>query len=241
MFCPLHLAENVSSLLCLNSLFCSKLGMVKLTAIIACWYHLDCLYSLEMWKNFNLSIENIRIPLSPIICARAFDLELATLFNLSSEFCYTWSFRNAFSVTFIDFWSLLCNQTKSNLHLTHVAFSPDGKEVLLSYSGEHVYLFDVDPGMIGLHSLSSFWLSHFCFLSLYCQCWYLFMCSDNMSSVRYTADDVRDQLCLPPFHKEPATKKSRRSKFPAKATSRNSSRVSSLVSAQLLWCTPSFL
>jgi hypothetical protein len=35
------------------------------------------------------------------------------------------------------------------LHLTHVAFSPDGKEVLLSYSGEHVYLFDVDPGMIG--------------------------------------------------------------------------------------------
>uniref|UniRef100_A0ACD5WSS1 Uncharacterized protein n=2 Tax=Avena sativa TaxID=4498 RepID=A0ACD5WSS1_AVESA len=87
----------------------------------------------------------------------------------------------------------LAENRKSNLHLTHVAFSPDGKEVLLSYSGEHVYLFAVDP--------------------------------DNMSSVRYTADDVHDQLCLPPFHKEPTTKKSRRSKFPAKATSRSSSRV----------------
>jgi WD and tetratricopeptide repeat-containing protein 1 len=58
---------------------------------------------------------------------------------------------------------------------------------------------------------------------------HLFICSDNMSSVRYTANDVCDQLCLPPFHKEPATKKSRRNYFPAKATSRNSSRVSILV------------
>ncbi|VAH86927.1 unnamed protein product [Triticum turgidum subsp. durum] len=39
----------------------------------------------------------------------------------------------------------LAENRKSNLHLTHVAFSPNGNEVLLSYSGEHVYLFDVDP------------------------------------------------------------------------------------------------
>ncbi|XP_019438517.1 PREDICTED: WD and tetratricopeptide repeats protein 1 [Lupinus angustifolius] len=31
-----------------------------------------------------------------------------------------------------------------SVHLTHVAFSPDGYEVLLSYSGEHVYLMDVN-------------------------------------------------------------------------------------------------
>ncbi|KAG6483191.1 hypothetical protein ZIOFF_059831 [Zingiber officinale] len=35
------------------------------------------------------------------------------------------------------------NQKKSSLHLTHVTFSPNGEEVLLSYSGEHVYLMDV--------------------------------------------------------------------------------------------------
>jgi len=39
----------------------------------------------------------------------------------------------------------LADNKKAYLHLTHVAFSPSGKEVLLSYSGEHVYLFDVDP------------------------------------------------------------------------------------------------
>ncbi|KAL3619623.1 hypothetical protein CASFOL_034535 [Castilleja foliolosa] len=33
---------------------------------------------------------------------------------------------------------------RSGVHLTHVAFSPNGEEVLLSYSGEHVYLMDVD-------------------------------------------------------------------------------------------------
>ncbi|KAI4366549.1 hypothetical protein MLD38_022412 [Melastoma candidum] len=33
---------------------------------------------------------------------------------------------------------------RSSLHLTHVTFSPNGEEVLLSYSGEHVYLFNVD-------------------------------------------------------------------------------------------------
>ncbi|KAJ4796571.1 hypothetical protein LUZ62_047817 [Rhynchospora pubera] len=37
----------------------------------------------------------------------------------------------------------LAEPRKSSLHLTHVAFSPDGDEVLLSYSGEHVYLMDV--------------------------------------------------------------------------------------------------
>ncbi|KAF7829989.1 WD and tetratricopeptide repeats protein 1 [Senna tora] len=31
-----------------------------------------------------------------------------------------------------------------SLHLTHVTFSPDGEEVLLSYSGEHVYLMNVN-------------------------------------------------------------------------------------------------
>ncbi|KAH1245130.1 WD and tetratricopeptide repeats protein 1 [Glycine max] len=31
-----------------------------------------------------------------------------------------------------------------SLHLTHVTFSPDGHEVLLSYSGEHVYLMNVN-------------------------------------------------------------------------------------------------
>ncbi|KAK4352344.1 hypothetical protein RND71_027862 [Anisodus tanguticus] len=34
---------------------------------------------------------------------------------------------------------------RSSLHLTHVAFSPNGQEVLLSYSGEHLYLMDVNP------------------------------------------------------------------------------------------------
>ncbi|KAG6784323.1 hypothetical protein POTOM_010014 [Populus tomentosa] len=32
----------------------------------------------------------------------------------------------------------------SSLHLTHVTFSPNGDEVLLSYSGEHVYLMNVN-------------------------------------------------------------------------------------------------
>ncbi|KAL6527287.1 hypothetical protein OROGR_016377 [Orobanche gracilis] len=33
---------------------------------------------------------------------------------------------------------------RSSVHLTHVTFSPNGEEVLLSYSGEHVYLMDVN-------------------------------------------------------------------------------------------------
>ncbi|KAK9271061.1 hypothetical protein L1049_026650 [Liquidambar formosana] len=33
---------------------------------------------------------------------------------------------------------------RPSLHLTHVSFSPNGEEVLLNYSGEHVYLMDVN-------------------------------------------------------------------------------------------------
>ncbi|XP_057974585.1 protein ALTERED SEED GERMINATION 2 isoform X2 [Malania oleifera] len=38
----------------------------------------------------------------------------------------------------------LSDRGMSCLHLTHVTFSPSGEEVLLSYSGEHVYLMDVN-------------------------------------------------------------------------------------------------
>ena len=40
----------------------------------------------------------------------------------------------------------MLQQGRSNLHITHVAFSPDGDEALVSYSGEHVYLFDLHRG-----------------------------------------------------------------------------------------------
>ncbi|KAL5982354.1 hypothetical protein ACLOJK_016425 [Asimina triloba] len=40
----------------------------------------------------------------------------------------------------------LSDRGRSSLHLTHVTFSPNGEEVLLSYSGEHVYLMDVNVG-----------------------------------------------------------------------------------------------
>lgn len=40
----------------------------------------------------------------------------------------------------------LSEHSRSGLHLTHVTFSPNGQEVLLSYSGEHVYLFDANNG-----------------------------------------------------------------------------------------------
>ncbi|KAK6940224.1 WD40 repeat, partial [Dillenia turbinata] len=33
---------------------------------------------------------------------------------------------------------------RSSVHLTHVAFSPNGEEILLSYSGEHVYLMNAN-------------------------------------------------------------------------------------------------
>ncbi|OMO57676.1 hypothetical protein COLO4_35194 [Corchorus olitorius] len=38
----------------------------------------------------------------------------------------------------------LSDRGRSSLHLTHVTFSPNGEEVLLSYSAEHVYLFDIN-------------------------------------------------------------------------------------------------
>ncbi|BFG19391.1 hypothetical protein CerSpe_056640 [Prunus speciosa] len=38
----------------------------------------------------------------------------------------------------------LSDRGRASMHLTHVAFSPDGEEVLLSYSGEHVYLMNVN-------------------------------------------------------------------------------------------------
>ncbi|XVF39609.1 hypothetical protein PTKIN_Ptkin01aG0047400 [Pterospermum kingtungense] len=38
----------------------------------------------------------------------------------------------------------LSKRGRSSLHLTHVTFSPNGEEVLLSYSGEHVYLMDIN-------------------------------------------------------------------------------------------------
>ncbi|KAL2649169.1 hypothetical protein R1flu_017297 [Riccia fluitans] len=40
----------------------------------------------------------------------------------------------------------LSDVNRSGLHLTHVTFSPNGEEVLLSYSGEHVYLMDAFRG-----------------------------------------------------------------------------------------------
>lgn len=43
----------------------------------------------------------------------------------------------------------LSDRGNSSLHLTHVTFSPDGEEVLLSYSGEHVYLMDVNHSTSG--------------------------------------------------------------------------------------------
>uniref|UniRef100_A0A7N0UM05 WD and tetratricopeptide repeats protein 1 n=1 Tax=Kalanchoe fedtschenkoi TaxID=63787 RepID=A0A7N0UM05_KALFE len=37
----------------------------------------------------------------------------------------------------------LSDYARPSLHLTHVAFSPNSEEVLLNYSGEHIYLMDV--------------------------------------------------------------------------------------------------
>nr|XP_043637625.1 protein ALTERED SEED GERMINATION 2 isoform X2 [Erigeron canadensis] len=39
----------------------------------------------------------------------------------------------------------LSDRGQQSLHLTHVTFSPNGEEILLNYSGEHVYLMDVNP------------------------------------------------------------------------------------------------
>ncbi|KAG0485173.1 hypothetical protein HPP92_009252 [Vanilla planifolia] len=41
---------------------------------------------------------------------------------------------------------LVLLQRRSSLHLTHVTFSPNGDEFLLSYSVEHAYLMDVNHG-----------------------------------------------------------------------------------------------
>lgn len=46
----------------------------------------------------------------------------------------------------MPFFFLFFLQSRSGLHLTHVTFSPSGQEVLLSYSGEHVYLMDANSG-----------------------------------------------------------------------------------------------
>ncbi|XP_010675524.2 protein ALTERED SEED GERMINATION 2 [Beta vulgaris subsp. vulgaris] len=40
----------------------------------------------------------------------------------------------------------LSERGRSSLHLTHVTFSPNGEEILMSYSGEHVYLMDLKQG-----------------------------------------------------------------------------------------------
>ncbi|XP_021743634.1 WD and tetratricopeptide repeats protein 1-like isoform X1 [Chenopodium quinoa] len=45
----------------------------------------------------------------------------------------------------------LSERGRSSLHLTHVTFSPNGEEVLTSYSGEHVYLMDLKQG--GVNSM----------------------------------------------------------------------------------------
>lgn len=52
-------------------------------------------------------------------------------------------------------------QGRTNLHLTHVTFSPNGEEVLLSYSGEHVYLMNVNNG-IAVEMLDCFFKLKFC-------------------------------------------------------------------------------
>ncbi|XP_071715911.1 protein ALTERED SEED GERMINATION 2 [Rutidosis leptorrhynchoides] len=39
----------------------------------------------------------------------------------------------------------LSDRGRQGLHLTHVTFSPNGEEILLNYSGEHVYLMDLNP------------------------------------------------------------------------------------------------
>ncbi|XP_068641447.1 protein ALTERED SEED GERMINATION 2-like isoform X2 [Aristolochia californica] len=44
----------------------------------------------------------------------------------------------------------LSDRGRSTLHLTHVTFSPNGEEVLVSYSGEHVYLMDANLGSKGV-------------------------------------------------------------------------------------------
>ncbi|XP_039070107.1 WD and tetratricopeptide repeats protein 1-like isoform X1 [Hibiscus syriacus] len=49
----------------------------------------------------------------------------------------------------------LSDRGRSSLHLTHVTFSPNGEEVLLSYSGEHVYLMDINHASASLMQYTS--------------------------------------------------------------------------------------
>ncbi|KAL4283531.1 hypothetical protein GQ457_16G017000 [Hibiscus cannabinus] len=49
----------------------------------------------------------------------------------------------------------LSDRGHSSLHLTHVTFSLNGEEVLLSYSGEHVYLMDINHAIGSLMQYTS--------------------------------------------------------------------------------------
>jgi len=71
-----------------------------------------------------------------------------------------------------------------------------------------------------------------CFNSMAYTIWYVYnvICSDNMSSVRYTADYVREQLFVPPFHKVPAKEHAKEKKASVNTTSRNLSRVRKMTS-----------
>ncbi|KAL6578388.1 hypothetical protein OROMI_010716 [Orobanche minor] len=69
---------------------------------------------------------------------------------------------------------------RSSMHLTHVTFSPNGEEVLLSYSGEHVYLMDVNLDCEFQESLFEREKS-------------------SRSSVSYTPEDVSELFRLSPI------------------------------------------
>ncbi|XP_022976302.1 WD and tetratricopeptide repeats protein 1-like [Cucurbita maxima] len=49
----------------------------------------------------------------------------------------------------------LSERVRQGLHLTHVTFSPNGEEILLSYSGEHVYLMNVNHAGLGTMQYTS--------------------------------------------------------------------------------------
>lgn len=66
-----------------------------------------------------------------------------------------------------NYFSCFYFQRRSGLHLTHVTFSPNGDEVLLSYSGEHVYLMDVNSGTLLILWLSLHKMSQICIFAYY--------------------------------------------------------------------------
>lgn len=66
---------------------------------------------------------------------------------LNSKYIFPWSLFYLLLFQCESSNKLIVFQGFSSLHLTHVAFSPDGDEVLLNYSGEHVYLMDLNPCM----------------------------------------------------------------------------------------------